>query len=41
MGPGLERVGVNAILGWDVLGDPRIAMDMPGRTGYLERPATP
>jgi len=41
MEPDLERVGVNAILGWDVLEDLRITMDMPGRTGSLERPATP
>ncbi|MDD9814294.1 MAG: hypothetical protein OXU37_08560 [Thaumarchaeota archaeon] len=37
MGPECEREGINAILGWDVLGDFRIVLDMPGRTGHMER----
>ena len=36
MGPECERDGTNAILGWDVLEDFRITMDMPGGTGVME-----
>ena len=39
MGPEYERAGINAILGWDVLEDFRITMDMPGGTGLMERRA--
>jgi len=39
MGPECERDGTNAILGWDVLEDFRITMDMPGGTGVMETSA--
>ena len=36
LGPECERAGINAILGWDVLEDFRITMDMPSTTGAME-----
>ena len=36
MGPECERAGINAILGWDVLEDFRITMDMPSGTGAMD-----
>ena len=36
MRPEYERVGINAILGWDVLGDLRVTIDGPTRTGAIE-----
>lgn len=36
MGPERERAGLNAILGWDVLGDFKITLDKPSGTGSIE-----
>ncbi len=36
MGQERERAGVNAILGWDVLGDFKITLDKPSGTGSME-----
>lgn len=39
MGPEYEKAGINAILGWDVLGRLRITMDGQDGTGTMERRA--
>ncbi len=39
MGPESARGGVNAILGWDVLGEFRVTLDRPCGTGMLEQRA--
>jgi len=37
MGPESDAGGINAILGWDVLGGLRVTLDGPGGTGAIER----
>jgi len=39
MRPECGRTGINAIFGWDVLGDFRVVLDMPSGTGFVERRA--